>query len=100
MQNLRNILFNLIIFERRQFCLRIKENISVSHITHVLCDCADIYLFNSKKRNIQEIPSNQRNVSFNVFQCPNLFDSKKFCLNQRKLFSGCGNSGESYWNIC
>ena len=29
--------------------MRVKENISANYITHILCDCADIYLFNSKK---------------------------------------------------
>ena len=47
-----------------------------------LCDCIDIYFANSKKKNNQEIPSNQRNFSSTVQQCTNLFDSKK-------LFSGC-----------
>ena len=45
-KNLRNNLLNFIIFERRQFFIQIKENISVSHITHVLCDCAVIYFIN------------------------------------------------------
>ena len=38
------------IFEWRKFFLQIKENISVSHITYVLYDCADIYFYNSKKK--------------------------------------------------
>ena len=44
-KNFRNNLFNFIILERRQFFHQIKENISVSDITSVLCDCADIYFF-------------------------------------------------------
>ena len=46
--------------------LQIKENISVNHITNVQCDCADIYLLNSKKNN-QEISLNQRNFSVAVY---------------------------------
>ena len=54
-KNLRNNLFNFIIFEQRQFFLKIKENISVSHITYELCDCAEIYFFNEKKKNLKYI---------------------------------------------
>ena len=49
---------------------------------YLLCDCADINFFNSKKKNEQEIPLNQKKISFAIYQCTNLFDSKK-------LFSGC-----------
>ena len=31
----------------------------------------------------------QRNFSLTVYQCTNLFDLKKFFLNQRNFFSGC-----------
>ena len=34
---------------------------------HVLCDCPDVHFFNSKKKK----------------QSRNVFESKKFCLNQR-----------------
>ena len=46
--------------------LLIKENISVSHITFVLCDCENIYFFNSMKENNKEISLNQRNLSLAV----------------------------------
>ena len=71
-KKLRNNLFNFIISEWRQMFLQINEKISVSHITYVLCDCADIYFFNSKKK------KNSQEISLTVEQCINLFDSKTF----------------------
>ena len=37
-------------------------------------------------KNNQEMSLNQRNFSLTVQQCTNLFDSKKFFLNQRNFF--------------
>ena len=41
-----------------------------------------------EKINNQEISSNQRNFSLIVSKCTNLFDSKTFFLEPKKLFSG------------
>ena len=55
-QKIINNLLNLIIFERRQFSLWIKDNISVSLITNVQYDCTDIYFFKKKQsRNFFEL---------------------------------------------
>ena len=38
--------------------------------------------------NDRTVPLNQRNCFSTVQQCTNLFESKKFCLNQRNFFLG------------
>ena len=50
----------------------------MSHITYVLCDCADINFVNSKKKNNQEISLNQK-----TFLWP--YSNAHICLIQRNF---------------
>ena len=98
-KNLRNNLFNFIIFKWRKCFLWFHKNISLSHITYVLCDCADIYFLNSKKKNINFISLIRIKKTFrtniNLFHFKkshwenSFFDSKKHFFDiygERKNF--------------
>ena len=52
-----------------------------------LWDCEDINFLNSKKTKNSNNFYNQRNFSLSVQQCKNFFDSKKFFVGSKKLFS-------------
>ena len=54
-KKIRNNLFNFIIFERRPFFFLNKgKYFSESYYVYVLCDCADFYFFNLKKKKTME----------------------------------------------
>ena len=50
--------------ERRQFLFQI-ENISVNHVTYVLCDCADTHFFGSQKKKTIKIFLQMKEIFFN-----------------------------------
>ena len=65
----------------------------MSYVTYVVCDCADIFSFNSKKKKKQSRNFLKSKKLF--FEQTNLFDSKKFCLKQIKIFLGLDNLDHS-----
>ena len=66
----------------------------MSHITNVLCDCTDIYFFNTKKKSNQEISLNQKNFFFDLTAMHKVVWFKDIFLKLKNVFAGCTK------NIC
>ena len=87
-KNLINYLFNFIIFEWRQFILQIKENISVSHITHVLMRLRRHSFSKLREKKQWRNFFKSRKLFFDRTAMYKFGWSKEIFFESKKLFSG------------